>query len=167
MKTTTPQTADKLSSDEAWREQMSALMDGELSADEIDACLDAMEQHPDWRQQWAQHQLVGELMVRHSRSPSAPVVAANDAVFWRRFAVAASVVASVAVAWGTWDAGSSSGPVLAKSEPPLWVAQTASGPIMRDPLLEELLQQHREQGSGGAWQNTTGFLRNATLDTTR
>jgi hypothetical protein len=38
--------------------------------------------------------------------------------------------------------------------------------MMRDPALEELLQQHRELGDGGALQVSTGFLRSATLHNT-
>jgi ferric-dicitrate binding protein FerR (iron transport regulator) len=149
---------------EHWRECMSALVDGELSAAEVDELMAAMERDPELQAVWARYQAIGPLVVRANASlPS--VSAANDPVFWRRLAVAASFVAVTTVIWGVWEQGGSSGVTLASGSPTVWVS-SAAGPMMRDPVLEDLLQQHRELGDGGALQVSTGFLRSATLHST-
>lgn len=149
---------------EHWRECMSALVDGELSAAEVDELMAAMERDPELQAVWARYQAIGPLVVRaNAVLPSAP--AANDPVFWRRWAVAASLVAVTTVIWGVLDQVESAGVILASDSPTVWVS-SAAGPMLRDPALEDLLQQHRELGDGGALQVSTGFLRSATLHST-
>lgn len=149
---------------EHWRECMSALVDGELSAAEVDELMAAMERDPELQAVWARYQVIGPLVVRaNAVLPSAS--AANDPVFWRRWAVAASLVAVTTVIWGVLDQVEFAGVSLASSSPTVWVS-SAAGPMMRDPALEDLLQQHRELGDGGALQVSTGFLRSATLHST-
>jgi len=50
------------SNDKKTDEQLSALMDGELAADELGALLDAMERDPMLRQQWADHHQLREVL---------------------------------------------------------------------------------------------------------
>ncbi len=146
-----------------WHECMSALVDGELSAAEFDALMDAVERDPALQLVWARYQTIGPLLQRAATvMPS--VSSANDAVFWRRLAVAASFVALSTVIWGVLEQGHPTS-VLAQASGPVWVS-SAAGPVLRDPELEDLLQQHREVGDGGALQVSTGFLRSATLVTT-
>jgi hypothetical protein len=158
--------SDKAATTEAehWRECMSALVDGELSAAEVDELMSAVERDPELQAVWARYQAIGPLVVRANAAlPAAS--AANDPVFWRRWAVAASLVAVTTVIWGVWEQGESSGVNWASGSPTVWVS-SAAGPMMRDPALEDLLQQHRELGDGGALQVSTGFLRSATLHST-
>ncbi|WP_439588515.1 sigma-E factor negative regulatory protein [Hydrogenophaga sp.] len=125
-----------------------------------------------------------------TRIDSAPVVAANDAVFrWKMVAGVASVAAVMAVSWNLIggaprDAGGASGPQLASiapapASPPVVVpvasvapsspstevvVNTGQGVVIRDARLEELLAEHRQHGGMSALQMPTGFIRGATYD---
>jgi anti-sigma factor RsiW len=159
----TAPTADDVDADH-WRECLSALVDGELSADEVDGLMAAIERDPQLQAVWARYQTLGPLVVRaHAALP--PAQAANDPVFWRRWAVAASLVAISTVTWGLLEQSAPDSTALAQGQGTVWLS-SAAGPMMRDPVLEELLQEHRELGDGGALQVSTGFLRSATLHTT-
>lgn len=107
--------------------------------------------------------------------------AANDAAFhWPRVVGLASVVALAVGGWQLW--GSSTGqpldqtPRLAQVEqaaaPATGVAwndhagrlqpvQTERGVFMRDPQLQALLAEHRDNGGLNALQVPAGFMRNA------
>ena len=147
-----------------WRECLSALVDGELSATEVDGLMAAIERDPQLQAVWARYQTIGPLVVRANAALS-PVPAANDPVFWRRWALAASFVAISTVTWGLLEQSAPDSATLAQGQDTVWLS-SAAGPMMRDPVLEELLQEHRELGDGGALQVSTGFLRNVTLHTT-
>jgi hypothetical protein len=69
------------------------------------------------------------------------------------------------VTWGLLEQAAPNSATMAKGQDTVWLS-SAAGPMMRDPVLEELLQEHRELGDGGALQVSTGFLRSATLRTT-
>lgn len=149
---------------EYWRECMSALVDGELSPTEVEELMAAVERDPELQVVWARYQSIGPLVVR--ANAALPVaLAANDPVFWRRWAVAASLVAATTLTWGLLELDEPSVRNWASGAPAVWVS-SAAGPMMRDPVLEDLLQQHRELGDGGALQVSTGFLRSATLHST-
>ena len=106
--------------------------------------------------------------------------AANDSVFrWKLAAGFASVAAVMAVSWGLMGIGApgagpaASSPVLvqapaagaADADPPEAVlVMTPQGAVVRDPQLEQLLNEHRQFGGMTALQAPTGFLRNATYD---
>lgn len=108
----------------------------------------------------------------HVRGP-----AANASVFrWKMVAGLASLTAVAAVGWAL--TGSVTGPADATgkqlalvSQPSVpvvaqdVVVQTPQGPMSRDPRLEQLLAEHRQYGGMSAFQTPTGFLRNATYDT--
>ena len=147
-----------------WHEQMSALVDGELTPAELAELMDAVERDPQLQAVWSRYQHIASLVVlAHDAKPA--LESANDSVFWRRLAVAASVVAATTLIWGAVEFNTPTGPTLAMGHDAVWMS-SAAGPIMRDPVLEELLQQHRQWGDGGALQTSTGFLRSATLQTT-
>lgn len=111
---------------------------------------------------------------------AAPPAAANDSVFrWKLAAGFASVAAVMAVSWGLMGVGApgavpaASSPVLvqapaagaADADPPEAVlVMTPQGAVVRDPQLEQLLNEHRQFGGMTALQAPTGFLRNATYD---
>lgn len=106
--------------------------------------------------------------------------AANDGVFrWKMVAGFASLAAVMAVSWNLMGTGAPSGvpgnaaPVLvqapagnpADADPPEAVlVMTPQGAVVRDPQLEQLLNEHRQFGGMTALQAPTGFLRNATYD---
>ncbi|WP_302175738.1 sigma-E factor negative regulatory protein [uncultured Hydrogenophaga sp.] len=109
-----------------------------------------------------------------------PVAAANDSVFrWKLAAGFASVAAVMAVSWSLMGVGvpgagpAASSPVLVQApaggevdtDPPEAVlVMTPQGAVVRDPQLEQLLNEHRQFGGMTALQAPTGFLRNATYD---
>lgn len=147
-----------------WHEYMSALVDGELSPAEVDELMAAIERDPQLQAVWARYHTIGTLLVQSSTALP-PLQAANEPVFWRRWAVAASFVAISTVVWGLLEQQVPTSATLAQAPATEWLS-SAAGPMMRDPALEELLQQHRELGDGGALQVSTGFLRSATLHIT-
>ncbi|MDR7094818.1 sigma-E factor negative regulatory protein [Hydrogenophaga laconesensis] len=129
--------------------------------------------------------------VRHPHEPVQPVAlvrgtAANDATFrWKLVAGVASLAAVMAVSWTVLSgvppaAGGTSGPQLAAvptapeaaervaaqvtTPSTAVVVNTGQGTLIRDARLEELLAEHRQNGSMSALQMPTGFIRNATYD---
>ncbi len=106
--------------------------------------------------------------------------AANDGVFrWKLVAGFASLAAVMAVSWNLLGTATPAGapggaaPVLvqapsgpaADADPPEAVlVMTPQGAVVRDPQLEQLLNEHRQFGGLNALQAPTGFLRNATYD---
>lgn len=105
--------------------------------------------------------------------------AANAAVFrWKLAAGFASFAAVAALGWsvylGAGGTGTSPGPQLAATQPPVTVTApplvaAAGGPdgqqiMLRDPRLDELLAAHKQFGSTTALQMPAGFLRNATFE---
>lgn len=102
--------------------------------------------------------------------------AANDSVFrWKLAAGLASLAAVAAVGWnlvgrGGPAAAPAEGAQMAQVSPASPVAeapvvvQTVQGQMLRDARLEQLLSEHRQYGGMSALQTSTGFLRNATYD---
>lgn len=192
-------------------EALSALVDGELSADELTALLEDSARADGSAAQWARYQLIGEVLrgsqpcmpstspvdflarisPHLTRVPSTEVSqptevvkvraeAANAAVFrWKLVASLASIVAVVAVGWGSLGllgagfvpqsaaalAGAPTQLTTADgAQQPLVVVDTGHGAVLRDPQLEALLTEHRQFGGLSALQMPAGFLRNATHD---
>lgn len=111
--------------------------------------------------------------------PTRPT-AANDGVFrWKLVAGFASLAAVMAVSWNLLGTTAPAGPQgtvapllvqapagnAADTDPPEAVlVMTPQGAVVRDPQLEQLLNEHRQFGGMTALQAPTGFLRNATYD---
>lgn len=98
--------------------------------------------------------------------------AANDARFtWKLVAGFASLAAVVAVAWNTGSGllSPSAAPQLVRSEaaPQQVLVMSAQGPVVRDARLQELLAEHKQFGGISVLQMPSGFLRNATLDSSQ
>ena len=93
---------------------------------------------------------------------------ANDASFrWKLVAGLASIAAVAAVGWsGVSSLRSAPGPQLAVLPSPTLAATAtdSSGPMIRDPQLDELLATHRQFGGPSAFQMPAGALRNATFE---
>ncbi len=98
--------------------------------------------------------------------------AANDARFsWKLVAGFASLAAVLAVAWnaGSGVLSPAAAPQLARSEAPSQqvLVMSAQGPVVRDARLQELLAEHKQFGGLSALQMPSGFLRNATFDSSQ
>jgi sigma-E factor negative regulatory protein RseA len=97
----------------------------------------------------------------HHRGP-----ASNDGNFrWKLVAGVASLAAVCAIAWNA------SGllvpaflPQLAQAFAPQIVVASPQGPVVRDARLQELLAAHKQFGATSAFQESSGFLRNATFE---
>lgn len=98
----------------------------------------------------------------HHRGP-----ASNDGSFrWKLVAGVASLAAVCAIAWNASGLmAPASGPQLAQASSPQIVVTSPQGPVVRDARLEELLAAHRQFGTASALQESSGFLRNATFET--
>jgi sigma-E factor negative regulatory protein RseA len=100
--------------------------------------------------------------------PVATQVAANDSIFrWKLVAGMTSMAAVAVMVWTLALPMASTGLQLAQSPVRTDSVLVASpqGVILRDARLEELLAAHRQVGGNSALQMPSGFLRNATFET--
>jgi sigma-E factor negative regulatory protein RseA len=97
--------------------------------------------------------------------------ASNDGNFrWKLVAGFASLAAVSAIAWNASGLLSpAAAPQLAQVSTPSQQVVVASpqGPMVRDARLEELLAAHKQLGGTSALQEPSGFLRNATFETSQ
>ena len=98
-------------------------------------------------------------------------IASNASVFrWKALAgVSFAAFLGVVVSAVWMQSGQRNGPEVASVSPsvslPLAVVSEAgTGPMLRDPQLDELMAAHRQLGGHSALQVPAGFLRNATYE---
>lgn len=102
-------------------------------------------------------------------SLQSPGLAANDpARRWKWLAAAASIAALAAIGWQLLGLDVSVAPSTQLSQKDgadmNATADVASGVMLRDPRLDELMAAHKQFGGTSALQMPSGFLRNATFD---
>ncbi len=100
--------------------------------------------------------------------PSVMQVATNDSIFrWKMVAGIASMAVVAAMVWTLAVPTPSTGSQLAQSPASTDSVLVASphGTIVRDARLDELLAAHKQVGGNSALQMPSGFLRNATFET--
>ena len=101
-------------------------------------------------------------------SRQAPGRAANDpARRWKWLAAAASIVAVAAIGWqlvGLGGSAASSAQLSQVNGADMNATVDASGVMLRDPRLDELMAAHKQFGGTSALQMPSGFLRNATFE---
>jgi len=92
--------------------------------------------------------------------------ASNDANFrWKLAAGFASLTAIAAIAWSTVGQLATPQQVQLAAVPSAVVPVAgASGPMIRDPRLDEFLAAHRQLAGTSALQAPAGFLRNAAFE---
>ena len=96
--------------------------------------------------------------------------AANDDTFrWKLVAGFASLAAVASIAWTSAGVLSPvAAPQLAQAAgTSRVVVASPQGPMVRDARLEELLAAHKQLGGTSALQEPSGFLRNATFETSQ
>jgi sigma-E factor negative regulatory protein RseA len=178
-----------------YAEQLSALADNELGAEQTAAVVQACGQDSNLMHIWASYHTIGDLLranaldarARDLQTPmpaaqpitlTHSVAAANDSVFrWKMVAGVAAVAAVGSVLWamaGT-PAGLGGAQMAQQSggQPAAVAAASASAVaandnvqvMIRDPRLDELLAAHKQFGGASALQQPAGFLRNATFQT--
>jgi sigma-E factor negative regulatory protein RseA len=118
------------------KENISALMDGEMFEDQADAFLDKLKRHPEARQEWEQYHLIGDALRQpdhlcktfgasfHERLQAEPTVIApysRSSQRIRNFALSAvaSVMALALVAWLSLQVGSEPAPQIASAQIPM------------------------------------------------
>ncbi len=99
--------------------------------------------------------------------------ASNDGVFrWKLVAGFASLAAVSLIAWNSLGLmAPAAAPLLAEAQTPAQAQQVVvaspEGLMIRDARLEELLAAHKQIGGTSALQEPSGFLRNATFETSQ
>ena len=118
------------------KENISALMDGEMFEDQADAFLDKLKRHPEARQEWERYHLIGDALRQpdhlcktfgasfHERLQAEPTVFApysRSSQRIRNFALSAvaSVMALALVAWLSLQVGSEPAPQIASAQIPM------------------------------------------------
>lgn len=98
-------------------------------------------------------------------------IASNASVFrWKALAgVSFAAFLGVVVSAVWMQSGQRNGPEVASvspsvSLPSAVVSEAGTGPMLRDPQLDELMAAHRQLGGHSALQVPAGFLRNATYE---
>ena len=177
---------------ESEAEFISALVDGQLSAEHLPGTMALLARDESLRLKWRDYHVTGELLrasdlviksddtlfmanlrnrlardePAEASADAPPVVhraAANDGQFrWKALAGVATLAAVGALGWGLLGRVAPPAEGVAQAVPDAPV--TAAAPMIRDPHLDELLAAHRQWGGGAALQLPAGFLRNATFD---
>jgi sigma-E factor negative regulatory protein RseA len=115
------------------KQEISALMDGEMFEDQADAFLDKLKRHPEMQQDWENYHLIGDALRQpdhicksfgnsfHERLQAEPTVIApykRTSQRVRNFALsaAASVMALALVAWLSLQVGSEPAPQVATAQ---------------------------------------------------
>lgn len=166
-------------------EQLSALADGRLTDGEMGRVLTVCAEDERLQSVWRDYHLIGEALrgqaapavadevaflarlrpaLQASSQPTAPAsLAANQPVFrwaWRAAAVLAAV--AVLLAWAlpgvrVDDADWALGDTQVLFALP-------QGSVVRDAALDELLEDHRQQGGASVLPMPSGFLRNTVFE---
>ncbi len=100
--------------------------------------------------------------------PKVEKVAANDSIFrWKMVAGMASMAAVAVMVWTVALPTAVTGSQLAQGQASTDSVLVASplGFIVRDARLDEMLAAHKQVGGNSALQMPSGFLRNATFET--
>jgi sigma-E factor negative regulatory protein RseA len=115
------------------KQEISALMDGEMFEDQADAFLDKLKRHPEMQQDWENYHLIGDALRQpdhicksfgnsfHERLQAEPTVIApykRTSQRVRNFALSAvaSVMALALVAWLSLQVGSEPAPQVATAQ---------------------------------------------------
>lgn len=102
--------------------------------------------------------------------PDVSARVANDP-WWKslRLASVAGLLSVGVVAAMVWSSPKEAEMALAPAPAPVLVAadadSTRAGVMLRDPALDALMAAHQQMGGHSAWQAPSGFLRNATFET--
>ncbi len=153
------------------KQNMSAMMDGELFDDEADALLDTLKRHPETCREWDIYHLIGDTLrhpdhvktrvsgVMHERLQAEPTVLAPHArtgqrARWFALSAAASVMALALVTWLSVKIGSEPAPQVAMRQPEIDV-RPASFPSSR---VNEYLMAHQEFSPGADVQGAATYI---------
>jgi sigma-E factor negative regulatory protein RseA len=154
------------------KQNISALMDGELFDDEAEALLDKIKRNPDANTEWHIYHLVGDALRQpdhlhanigpalRERLQAEPTVLAprsrvKQNVRWFALSAAASVMALALVAWLSVQIGSEPAPQVAMQQST--ALRPASFPV--NPELNAYLMAHQEFSPSTDVQGTASYVR--------
>jgi sigma-E factor negative regulatory protein RseA len=154
------------------KQNISALMDGELFDDEAEALLDKIKRNPDIHAEWDIYHLVGDTLRQpdhlhanfstalHERLQAEPTVLAprnriRQKARWFALSAAASAMALALVAWMSVQIGSEPAPQMAMQQST--ALRPASFPV--DHRLNDYLMAHQEFSPSTDVQGPTSYIR--------
>ncbi|MFM2397409.1 MAG: hypothetical protein RLZZ144_659 [Pseudomonadota bacterium] len=155
------------------KQEISALIDGELFEDEADALLDKMKRQPQAQQDWLMYQLIGDALRQpdhlsadisasfKERLDMEPTILAPHRRSIRQtryFAVsaAASVLALALVAWLSIQVGNEPAPQMASVTQPDALRAASFSPSNN---VNDYLMAHQEVSPSANVQGTTSYIR--------
>ena len=155
------------------KQNISALMDGELFDDEAEALLDKIKRNPDADEEWHLYHLVGDALRQpdhlhadmrialRERLRSEPVVLAprnriRQNAKWFALSAAASVMALALVAWMSVQIGSDTSPQIAMQQQST-ALHPASFPVK--PTMNDYLMAHQEFSPSTEVQGAASYIR--------
>lgn len=153
------------------KQNISALMDGELFDDESDALLDRLKRHPETRHEWDTYHLISDVLrqpdhlvlgmdrTMHERLQSEPTVLAPRAkkdqrVKWYAMSAAASLMALTLVTWLSARIGSEPAPQLAMKQPAVSVRPVN----FSDARMSNYLMAHQEFSPSADVQGAATYI---------
>jgi sigma-E factor negative regulatory protein RseA len=154
------------------KQNISALMDGELFDDEAEAVLDTIKRNPDTHAEWYAYHLVGDALRQpqhlhanfstalHERLQAEPTVLAprsriRQNARWFALSAAASVMALTLVAWMSFQIGSEPAQQMAVQQSN--GLTPASFPVNHK--LNDYLMAHQEFSPSTDVQGTASYIR--------
>lgn len=163
------------------KQQISALMDGELFDDEADDLLDSMKRHSEAQEDWLAYHLIGDVLrqpervhadisaVMRERLQAEPTVIAprlrsrQQTARWFALSAAASVLAVGVVAWMSVQIAPESAPQLAAQQSinvrPASMTTLERAAVERN--QDDYLMAHQEFSPGTEVQGAVPYLRAA------
>jgi len=155
------------------KQNISALMDGELFDDEADALLDKIKRNPDVQTEWDLYHLVGDALRQpahlhadirlslHERLKAEPTIVAprsriKQTAKWFALSAAASIMGMALVAWMSVQIGSvpASQVAMQQSQSAL---HPASFPVK--PAMNDYLMAHQEFSPSTEVQGAASYIR--------
>ena len=155
------------------KQNISALMDGELFDDEAEALLDKIKRNPDVHAEWHLYHLVGDALRQpdhlhanigaalRERLQAEPTVLAprsrvRQNAKWFALSAAASVMAMALVAWMSVQIGSEPAHQMAMQQQPT-ALRPASFPV--NPAMNDYLMAHQEFSPSTDVQGAASYIR--------
>lgn len=155
------------------KQQISALMDGELFEDEAEALLDKLKHEPDAHEEWQAYHLISDALRQpdhlhanisaslRERLQAEPTVLAPQRWTGRKvqlyaLSAAASVMALVVVAWMSAQAGPEYAPQMAAAQQH---AQARPASFAASQNLNDYLMAHQEYSPSTDVQGAASYIR--------
>lgn len=156
------------------KQDISALMDGELFDDEAEALFDKLKRKPDARNEWHIYHLISDVLHQPDRvhpdigasmnerlqaEPTilAPRSTSSRKATWFALSAAASVMALTLVAWLSVRVGSEIAPQMAMLQQQPASVRVASFPS--DSGVNDYLMAHQEFSPSANMQGATSYIR--------